>query len=68
MEGIYKTQGMLFEAKDSDLLFSLPISKSQIFFTRVVKLLVFQFIYNAVFMVQAIVVYAIYEKTNAYSY
>ena len=68
MEGIYKTQGMLFEAKDSDLLFSLPISKSQIFFTRVVKLLVFQFIYNAVFMVPAIVVYAIYEKTNAYFY
>ena len=29
IEGIYKTQGILFDAKDSDLLFSLPIKKSQ---------------------------------------
>ena len=33
IEGIYKSQGILFEAKDSDLLFSLPITKSKIFFT-----------------------------------
>ena len=31
IEGIYKTQGILFDAKDSDLLFSLPIKKSTIF-------------------------------------
>ena len=30
MEGIYKSQGILFDAKDNDLLFSLPIKKSQI--------------------------------------
>lgn len=68
IEGIYKSQGILFEAKDNDLLFSLPIKKSHIFFTRVFKLLTFQFIYNAVFMIPAIVVYAIYEKTNVYFY
>ena len=58
VEGIYKSQGILFEAKDNDLLFSLPIPKSQIFFVRVFKLLTFQFAYNAVFMIPAIVVYA----------
>ena len=64
IEGVYKSQGILFEAKDNDLLFSLPISKSKIFFTRVFKLISFQFLYNSLFMLPAIVVYAIYEKTN----
>ena len=27
MEGIYKSQNVLFDVKDNDLLFSLPISK-----------------------------------------
>ena len=64
IEGIYKSQGILFEAKDNDLLFSLPISKSKIFFTRVFKLTIFQFLYNSLFMLPAIIVYAIYEKPN----
>lgn len=64
IEGIYKSQGILFEAKDNDLLFSLPISKSKIFFTRVFKLITFQFLYNSLFMLPAIVVYVVYEKTN----
>ena len=64
IEGIYKSQGILFEAKDNDLLFSLPITKSRIFFTRVFKLITFQFLYNSLFMIPAIVVYAMHEKTN----
>ena len=64
IEGIYKSQGILFEAKDNDLLFSLPISKSKIFFTRVFKLISFQFLYNSLFMLPAIIVYAMYEKPN----
>ena len=64
IEGIYKSQGILFEAKDNDLLFSLPISKSKIFFTRVFKIITFQFLYNSLFMLPAIVVYAMYEKPN----
>ena len=64
IEGVYKSQGILFEAKDNDLLFSLPISKSKIFFTRVFKLISFQFLYNSLFMIPAIIVYAIYEKLN----
>lgn len=64
IEGVYKSQGILFEAKDNDLLFSLPISKSKIFFTRLFKLISFQFLYNTLFMLPAIVVYAMYEKNN----
>ena len=64
IEGIYKSQGILFEAKDNDLLFSLPISKSKIFFTRVFKLITFQLLYNSLFMLPAILVYAMYERPN----
>lgn len=64
IEGVYKSQGILFEAKDNDLLFSLPISKSKIFFTRIFKLISFQFLYNSLFMLPSIIVYAMYEETN----
>ena len=68
IEGVYKSQGILFEAKDNDLLFSLPITKSKIFFIRVFKLITFQFLYNSLFMLPAIIVYAMYEKTDVSFY
>lgn len=61
VEGIYKSQGILFDAKDNDLLFSLPIEKAKILFVRIFKLLSFQFLYNALFMIPAYVVYIYYE-------
>lgn len=64
IEGIYKSQGILFEAKDNDLLFSLPISKAKILFTRIFKLVTFQLLYNSLFMLPAIIVYAMYERPN----
>lgn len=68
IEGVYKSQGILFEARDNDLLFSLPITKSKIFFIRVFKLITFQFLYNSLFMLPAIIVYAMYEKTDVSFY
>lgn len=68
IEGIYKSQGILFEAKDNDLLFALPISKTKIFFTRVFKMLSFQFLFNSLFMIPVIIVYAMYEPTNLQFY
>lgn len=62
IEGIYKSQGILFSAKDDDLLFSLPIKKSQILFVRILKLLVFQFMYNLMFLLPAFVLYIYFEK------
>lgn len=61
VEGIYKSQGILFDAKDNDLLFALPIEKSKILFVRIFKLLSFQFLYNALFMIPAYIVYIYYE-------
>ena len=64
IEGIYKSQGILFEAKDNDLLFSLPIKKSQILFVRIFKLLLFQYIYNLMFLLPSFVVFVYFEKPS----
>lgn len=64
IQGIYKSQGILFDAKDNDLLFSLPISKSKILFMRIFKLLLFQYIYNLMFLLPALVIYIYYEMPN----
>ena len=62
IEGIYKSQGILFEAKDNDLLFSLPISRGKILFVRIFKLILFQYIYNLMFLLPAFVIYIYFEK------
>lgn len=63
-EGIYKSQGILFEAKDNDLLFSLPIPKTKILFARIFKLLLFQYIYNLMFLLPAYIVYIYFEHPS----
>ena len=68
MSGIYKSQGILFDAKDSDLLFSLPIKRSSILFLRIFKLIIFQYIYNLMFLLPAFVVYIIFEKPEPVFY
>ncbi len=68
VEGIYKSQGILFEAKDSELLFSLPISKKAILLGRITKLYAFQLLYSLLFVLPGIAVYAMFEKTTAYFY
>lgn len=64
MQGIYKSQGILFESKDNDLLFSLPIAKSKILSTRILKLLIFQYLYNLMFLLPAFIIYIYYERPN----
>ena len=61
MQGIYKSQGILFECKDNDMLFSLPIKKSTILFLRIFKLISFQYIYNLMFLLPCYVIYIYYE-------
>lgn len=63
-EGIYKSQGILFEAKDNDLLFAMPIKKSYILFARIFKLLIFQYLYNLMFLLPAMIVYGYLEKPS----
>lgn len=61
MQGIYKSQGILFECKDNDMLFSLPIKKSTILFLRIFKLIAFQYIYNLMFLLPCYVIYIYHE-------
>ena len=68
IEGIYKSSGLLFNCKDDDLLFSLPIKKSTILFIRVFKFYIFEVLYNSLFLVPAIIVYAIHMDVNIYYY
>ena len=61
MQGIYKSQGILFESKDNDMLFSLPIKKSTILFLRIFKLILFQYIYNLMFLLPCYSIYIYHE-------
>lgn len=62
IEGIYKSQGILFETKDNDLLFALPIKKSKIVLARLIKLYVFQYLYNLLFILPAYALYIYFEN------
>ena len=62
MEGIYKSGDLLFNCKDDDILLSLPINKSTILFIRFLKFYVFELLYNSLYMIPAIISYAIYVK------
>ena len=58
VEGIYKAGSLLFNCKDDDMMLSLPIKKSTVLFVRVFKLYVFEVAYNALFMLPAMLAYA----------
>lgn len=58
---VYKSQGMLFTSKDNDLLLSLPIAKKTILATRLIKLMLSQYIWVCLILLPAIAVYAYYE-------
>lgn len=64
IEGIYKSQGILFEAKDNDLLMSLPISKGILIFIRFLKMYLYELIYGLLFTLPAILVYVYFIKVN----
>lgn len=58
IEGIYKSGSLLFNCKDDNLMFSLPIKKSTVLFVRVFKFYLFEVVYNAVILVPTMVAYA----------
>lgn len=59
IEGIYKSGNLLFNCKDDNLLLSLPIKRGTVLFIRVFKFYVFELLYNSLFLLPAIIVYAI---------
>ena len=68
IEGIYKTGTLIFNCKDDQLLLSLPIKKSTVLFIRVFKFYVFELLYNSIFLLPAMIVYARYIKPDIMYY
>ncbi len=68
VEGIYKSQGILFDSKDNDLLFSLPIDKKTIILVRLIKMYIFQLLYSLLFILPAYFIYIYFERPNIYFY
>lgn len=62
MEGIYKTSSLLFNCKDDDLLLSLPIKRSTVLFIRIFKFYIFELLYNSLFLIPPMIMYAAYTK------
>lgn len=59
VEGIYKSGSLLFNCKDDNLLLSLPLKRSTVLYIRVLKFYIFELLYNSIFLLPAIIVYAI---------
>lgn len=68
VEGVYKSSSLLFDCKDDNLLFSLPIKKKTVLFIRLFKFYVFEFLYNSLFLLPAMVVYAWNVKVDGTYY
>ena len=68
VEGIYKSGNLLFNCKDDNLLFSLPIKKRTVLFIRVLKFYIFELMYNSIFLLPAIISYAIHVKPGVNYY
>ena len=64
IEAIYKSQNILFDAKDNDLLMSLPIPKSYIISSRLLKLYTFQFLFNLLFIIPTSIIYIYFKKPS----
>ena len=58
-EGFYKSGSLLFNCKDDQLLFSLPLDKKTILFIRMFKFYAFEFLFNGMFMAPPMIVYGV---------
>ena len=68
MEGVYKSGDLLFKPRDNDTLMAMPIKKSTIISARVIKLYVFEMLYCLIFLLPAIIAYAISVPVGASYY
>ena len=67
-EGIYKTGPLLFNCKDDQLLLSLPIKKSTVFFIRVFKFYVFELMFNSLFIIPLVIAYTRWADSISYTF
>ena len=64
MEGSYKSIDLLFKPKDNDMLLAMPIKKSTIVFARIIKFYVFEMVYCLIFLLPAIIAYAMVAEVG----
>lgn len=64
IEGIYKSGNLLFNCKDDNLLFSLPIRKRTVLLVRILKFYLFELAYNSLFLIPVLFTYAIHIKPS----
>lgn len=64
MEGSYKASDLLFKPRDNDMLLAMPIKKSAIVFTRMLKFYLFEMVYCLIFLLPAIIAYAMNAETG----
>ena len=57
-EGAYKAGDLLFKPRDNDMLLVMPIQKSTIVLARIIKFYVFEMIYCLIFLLPAMIAYA----------
>ncbi len=58
--GIFETKSELFDCKDNELLLSMPISPRDIVISRILTVLIYNYIEMAVVMLPAVIAYAVY--------
>ena len=59
MEGSYKAIDLLFKPRDNDMLLAMPIKRSSIVFVRMIKFYLFELVYCLIFLLPAIIAYAV---------
>lgn len=65
MEGSYKASDLLFKPRDNDMLLAMPIKRSTIVFARMIKFYVFELVYCLIFLLPAIIAYAMSVEVGA---
>ena len=64
MREINNSQGLLFDAQDNDLLFSMPIKKSNILIVRIIKMLLFDYILEIIFFIPVLIKYVLLNNPS----
>lgn len=67
-EGIYKSGPLIFNCKDDQLLLSLPIKRSTIFFVRVFKFYIFELLFNSLFLLPIMISYIRWSDSITWTY
>ena len=61
---IYKVKPLLFDPKDNDLLFSLPIKQNSILRSRICNLLIFNYIMSILIFLTSFIAYIVFSKIS----